>query len=227
MDRFDQEEGDNKGQKPGVPGVSGYLASVEACAAAVERLPRGWHAIYLDAMRALAAMDCDKRSGVVVAGPFRAEGTVVFMASARDSKVEGALRRLSARLSAACQRCGRHARRRALGAKWIALCAHCYAPRALRIEAGRTLRSLRQRTNDDELASMRVAMSPLLRVAMDPDGTWDVVGRLRQDGSLEVPAKMLNFSIDRLAALHQRLSQLVHETQRQCTHQPAAASGLA
>jgi hypothetical protein len=73
------------------------------------------------------------------------------------------------------------------------------------------LRDLDGCDSDDMLRSRRFNLSPPMRVAMNPDGDWDAVGRVRSDGSLELPAKMISYSIDRLKVLKQLLDRHVHE----------------
>ncbi len=123
-------------------GATAFARSIRECIEFAGQLPPGWRATYLCCMKRLRAMDCRQRSEIVVSPPIVRGDGIGFLHVGADRPVLGVLRRTEARIAASCADCGRAGRLRRIGGKTTRLCPECYAPRALRLEAGLALKRL-------------------------------------------------------------------------------------
>lgn len=194
-----QEEGNTSDQRK-----TPFVRGVHACIEYASRLPPGWRTAYLSCMRRLLAMHCADRSEIVVPPPLVRGDGIGFLHVWADGPVLGLLRKTEARIAALCADCGRTGKSRRIGGKRVCLCPECYAPRALRFEAGLALNRLKIQgtTRPEDEGSGIVVTLRLSRALRLPQRTVASDGSRHESGDRMTP--------ERLRSVRQRLEILVH-----------------
>jgi hypothetical protein len=202
--RRSQEEG-----KASEQGRTPFVRGVHACIEYASHLPAGWRTVYLSCMSRLLAMDCAARSETVVPPPLVRGDGIGFLHVWADRAVLGLLRKTEARIAALCADCGRTGKSRIIGGKRMCLCPECYAPRALRLEAGLALKRLKlQETTRPVGEGLGLVATPRLSRALRfPTRTIASDGSRHESGTRMTP--------ERLEILVHALGPIVHRRRTQ------------
>lgn len=119
----------------------GFAACVARLEASLAEVPPGWHAIFLDSVHDLRAVEDAERVSVEIGTPTVMSGKLLIEQlptahSRPDAVVRGILRKLAARSACTCQLCGRQGWLRTGQRYTGTYCADCWTPRELRSEIG-------------------------------------------------------------------------------------------
>lgn len=203
-------------EKASDPGRTPFVRGVHACIEYASRLPAGWRTVYLSCMSRLLAMDCAVRSETVVPPPLVRGDGIDFLHVLADRAVLGLLRKTEARIAALCADCGRTGRSRIIGGKRMCLCPECYAPRALRLEAGLALKRLTvQEPARPKDEGPGIVVTPRLNRALRfPTRTIASDGSRHESGGRMAPERLM-YARQRLEIVVHALGPIVHRRRMQ------------
>ena len=185
-----------------------FAGSIRGLDASIDHLPGGWRAPLCSLLLGLKAVKAPVRKSLGFQVSTDEYDVLTFQMSREDPVVRGVLRKAVVRCASTCQVCGKRGGPRQIGFRKFALCAACYAPRALKAEVWKVLDVLTHIDHGTPKVFSEADWSTRL-VAVVPADQWRLTRLPAQQGylrylTLEDAAQMVPW----LQRLKQQLERL-------------------